>query len=67
MSEKDFLLYPPVDVVYESKEGRPANGLPSFKSGSFCIYKSGSFCIYGGHRQLAERVVRFLFLRQRLV
>ena len=58
MSEKDFLLYP-VDVVYESKEGRPADGLPSFKSGSFCIY--------GGHRQLAERVVRFLFLRQRLV
>jgi hypothetical protein len=30
--------YPSVDVAYESKEGRLANGLPSFKSSRFCIH-----------------------------
>jgi hypothetical protein len=51
--------YPSVDVAYESKEGRLANGLPSFKSSRFCIH--------GRQRQLAERIIGFLFLRQRLV
>lgn len=51
--------YPSVDVAHESKEGKLANGLPSFKSSRFCIH--------GRQRQLAERIVGFLFLRQCLV